>query len=71
MSLGEQVGDDIHVTTRATTSSAWPMPTRVTELKTSAVQAAANWISADGCRLYLMYTPSGGQSTIYMAARPK
>jgi hypothetical protein len=71
MSLGEQIGSEILATKRTSTNSPWPTPTQVTELKTNAVQAAPNWISADGCRLYLTYTPSAGKSTIYMAARPK
>lgn len=73
MSLGEQVGDDIQATTRTSTAAAFPTPTRVNELKTAAVQAAASWVSADGCRLYLTYlaADTGAKSRIFFAIRPR
>jgi WD40 repeat protein len=73
MSLGEQFGDDIHVTTRPSAVAPFPMPVRVDELKTTAAQAAASWVSADGCRLYLTYLASGtdAKSRIFFAVRPR
>lgn len=71
LSLGDTTGNDIYVAKRSSVNAAWPMPTEITELKTSAVQAEPSWISADGCRLYLTYAQSGGQAIIYVATRPK
>ena len=73
MSLGEQFGDDIQSTTRASAAVPFPTPTRVNELKTTAAQAEASWVSPDGCRIYLTYLASGTgtKSRIFFSTRPK
>lgn len=71
LSKGDGTGTEILVTRRATTATAWPTPTTVTELKTTAVEAEPSWLSADGCRLYLRYkATASSKSTIFVATRP-
>lgn len=62
--------DDIYVTKRASAAGAWGGPTAVTSVNTTAVDEA-NWLSADGCRLYLSSTSGGNNSDLYVATRPK
>jgi hypothetical protein len=71
MAFGTSSGNEILVTKRASTTSAFPPPAQVAELKTDAVQAEPSWISADGCRLYLRYQADGDKSRIHVAVRPR
>lgn len=69
--LGDTTGHEILVSKRASTTAAFPAPTQVAELKTSAVDAEPSWISSDGCRLHVRYRADGDKSRIYVATRPK
>jgi hypothetical protein len=60
----------VRVTKRSSTTAAWPTPTEVAELGTHDEQYLPSWISPDGCRLYMTYTPTGEKSRVVMAARP-
>ena len=71
LGLGDSVGSEIIATSRPTTGDAFPTPTQVTELKTTATIAEPSWLSPDGCRLYLTYGEAGGKTTIHVATRPK
>ena len=61
----------VNVTKRTSTSEPWPTPTELSELQTHDEQFLPSWVSGDGCRLYLTYTPTAGKSRIMMATRPK
>jgi hypothetical protein len=61
----------VHVTKRNSTTEPWPTPTAVTELNTHDEEVLPSWVSSDGCRLYMTYTPTGNKSRLVMAARPK
>lgn len=70
--LGDSQGAEIAVTSRPSTSDAFPAPTQVVELKTSDTIAEPSWLSVDGCRLYLTYGGGAGvKTTIHVATRPK
>jgi hypothetical protein len=71
LAQGDTTGSAILVSKRASTSTPFPAPMPVTELPASSGYAEPSWISADGCRLYLRYQPSGEKSRIYVATRPK
>ena len=57
---------DIYVATRASKTDAFANRTDVTELSTTTNSEVPNWISDDGCRMYL--TRSGD---IFMATKPR
>ncbi len=69
---GNSTGTEIISTSRPSTSDPFPEPTRVVELKTSAVQAEPSWLSPDGCRLYLTYREQAtDKSILHVATRPQ
>ena len=70
--LGGDGSTDIYVATRPDTSQVFGSIRRVKELATSGDEAP-DWISPDGCRLYLTYRVMGGSgpTAIYVATRPK
>lgn len=63
---------DIWTGVRSSTSAAFTQLQRVDGLSSSASDAAS-WLSADGCRIYLMSDRAGGAGNydMYVAARPK
>jgi len=71
VSFGDTVGSKIAVSKRASKTVGFPAATAVAELDTGAAVAEPNWLSADGCRLYLTYTAAGAKTAIFVATRPK
>jgi hypothetical protein len=63
---------DIWVATRASVTDKFSNPRAVANVNT-AQDEEPSWITADGCRLYLQSTRSGGAGgqDLYMASRPK
>jgi WD40-like Beta Propeller Repeat len=59
--------DDIWVASRASTASGFSSPVALAQLNSSATEVP-DWISPDGCRLYLDSDRSGG-GHIYLSAR--
>ena len=66
---GAAVGDyDIYVAHRASTGDPWETATNVTEVNSPSLDTP-NWISPDGCRLYLS-SSRDDTSNIYIATKP-
>lgn len=59
---------EVMKTTRPTTAAAWSDPAIVASVSSDQTDAP-NWISADGCRLYLT-SDSHGNDDLYVATRP-
>lgn len=61
---------DIWVSQRASTNDPFPAPTNVQELNSSGYDAP-EWLSSDGCTIYLSSNRSTGNADIFIATRPK
>lgn len=73
-SIGEMIGSDIQVSTRASKTVSFPTALEVAELKTpNDATSAVSWVSADGCRVYMnrQLSATGSRSIIYVADRGK
>jgi Tol biopolymer transport system component len=73
-SIGEMIGSDIQVSTRASKNVAFPTALEVAELKNpNEATSAVSWVSADGCRVYMnrALAATGSHSIIYVAERGK
>lgn len=59
---------DIWTSHRAAVTDTWPTPTPVTNLNSTAIDAAA-WLSPDNCRLYFWSTGADAIGNVYVAIR--
>ena len=73
-SVGEMIGSNIQVSTRASKNVSFPTALEVAELKNpNEATSAVSWVSADGCRIYMnrALAATGSHSIIYVADRGK
>jgi hypothetical protein len=71
MSLGDTTGHSILVTRRTAVTQPWPMPAPLAEIQPTANVAEPNWISPDGCRLYMTLQAGTDKSKVFFATRPQ